>query len=112
MPENICTKNEQNARILHDVCPKMPDFFVTFAPKNIFRFFFFGGGVRAPTFVFYAYGHTLTSTRTETVEKTLLPPGSSQNEWSLDFIGVQDLLSMKVIMIMIVFWSINVADLY
>jgi len=103
----------------------MPEFYMMFArkcpifswhlpPKIFFDFFFFffGGGVRAPTFVFYAYGHTLTSTRTETVEKTLLPPGSSQNEWSLDFIGVQDLLSMKVIMIMIVFWSINVADLY
>ena len=32
---------------LHDICPKMPEFYITFA-------FFWGGGLLSP--VFYAYG--------------------------------------------------------
>jgi len=58
LPENICMKNLQNARILHDICPKkinkIPEFCMIFSPKNarishdncpknIFSRFFLGG---------------------------------------------------------------------
>ena len=34
--EFLCPKNLQNSQILHDFCPKMPEFYVIIARKNFF----------------------------------------------------------------------------
>jgi len=36
LPEKICIKNQQNARILHDFCPKNDRILRNNCPKNIF----------------------------------------------------------------------------
>jgi len=45
---DICPKNSQNSRILHDFARKTPEFYII--ARKIFSRFFFGGGggTRAP----------------------------------------------------------------
>jgi len=43
---DICPKNEQNSRILHDFCPKMPNSFIIIVRKIFSRTL--GGGGNAP----------------------------------------------------------------
>jgi len=61
LPEDICMKNLQNDRILHDICPK--NVRISYDnydyPKNIFPEFLFGEGLEhVPLLphVSYAYG--------------------------------------------------------
>jgi len=60
----ICKKNYQNARIVHDFCPKNAEFYIIIGRKIFFPIFFLGGGARAirdplPS-VSYAYDRVCT----------------------------------------------------
>jgi len=62
---DICPKNRQNSRILHDFCPKNTRILHDNCPKNIFHDFFLGGGwhVPHPAPVFYACGCRMITNR-------------------------------------------------
>jgi len=57
---DICPKNLQNSRILHDFARKMPEFYVIIARKIFFPDFR-GGGHVPPAPVSYAYGDSALS---------------------------------------------------
>jgi len=43
--DDCCPKNYQSNRIVHDFCPKIPEFYIMIARKIFSRFFFLGGGI-------------------------------------------------------------------
>ena len=47
--DDCCPKNYQSNRIVHDFCPKIPEFYIMIARKIFSRFFFLGGGAYAPS---------------------------------------------------------------
>ena len=57
---DICHKNSQNSRILHDFCPKIPEFYIIMAGKIFSPNF--GGGALRPTPVSYAHEYDLCAT--------------------------------------------------
>jgi len=42
-------KNKENAKILHDICPKIPEFYVTFSRKIFFPDFLGAGWQMRPS---------------------------------------------------------------